>query len=128
VDLSLFAEQNVTLRFEYVTDANVTGEGFLLDDLSLHGIGYNTDFETDNAGWQAEGWARIQNVLPQYYGLALISVGVSTSVQTITLNPDITADIPLTIGNGVDDVVLVVSGTTRFTRQVAPYRFSVSQP
>jgi hypothetical protein len=128
VDLSRFAEQNVTLRFEYITDANVTGEGFLLDDLSLHGIGYNTDFETDNAGWQAEGWARIQNVLPQYYGLALISVGVSTSVQTITLNPDITADIPLTIGNGVDDVVLVVSGTTRFTRQVAPYRFSVSQP
>jgi hypothetical protein len=128
VDLSRFAEQNVTLRFEYITDANVTGEGFLLDDISISAIGYNTDFETDNAGWQAEGWARIQNVLPQYYGLALISVGVSTSVQTITLNPDITADIPLTIGNGVDDVVLVVSGTTRFTRQVAPYRFSVSQP
>lgn len=128
VDLSQFAGQNLTLRFEYVTDANVTGEGFLLDDLSISAIGYTTDFEIDNGGWQAEGWARIQNVLPQNYGLALISVGDATNVQYITLNPDITADIPFTIGSDVDNVVLVVSGTTRFTRQLAPYRFNVSQP
>ncbi len=128
VDISQFTGQQLTLRFEYVTDANVTGEGFLLDDLSIPEIGYTTDFETDNAGWQADGWARIQNVLPQNYGLALISVGDNTSVQYIALNPDITADVPFTIGYGVDNVVLVVSGTTRFTRQLAPYRFSVSQP
>jgi immune inhibitor A len=35
VDLSQYAGQNLTLRFEYVTDSNVTGEGFLLDDLSI---------------------------------------------------------------------------------------------
>ncbi len=128
VDLSRFAGQNLRLRFEYVTDSNVTGEGFLLDDVSIPEIGYSTDFETDTGGWQPEGWARIQNVLPQTYGLALISVGDTTSVQNITLSPNITADIPFTIGNGVYNVVLVVSGTTRFTRQLAPYRFSVDQP
>jgi immune inhibitor A len=128
VDISQFAGQKLSLRFEYITDSNVTGEGFLLDDLSIPEIGYSTDFETDNAGWQAEGWVRIQNILPQTYGLALISTGDDTNVQHITLNPDITADIPFTIGSGVDDVVLVVSGTTRFTRQLAPYRISMSQP
>jgi hypothetical protein len=128
VDLSQFAGQNLTLRFEYITDSIVTGEGFLLDDLAIPEIGYTTDFESDAAGWQAAGWARIQNVLPQNYGLVLISVGDTTSVQDITLNPDISADIPFTIGDGVDNVVLVVSGTTRYTRQPAPYRFSVSQP
>ena len=128
VDISQFAGRNLTLRFEYITDANVTGEGFLLDDISIPEIGYTTDFETDNAGWQADGWARIQNILPQNYDLALISMGDTTSVQYLTLNPDITADIPFTIGSGVDNVVLVVSGTTRFTRQLAPYRFYVSQP
>jgi hypothetical protein len=128
VDLSQYAGQILTLRFEYITDSAVTGEGFLLDDLSIPEIGYSTDFEVDNAGWQTDGWARIQNVLPQSYRLALISEGDSTSIQYITLNPDITADIPVTIGDSVDNVVLVVSGTTRFTRQLAPYRFYVSQP
>lgn len=128
VDLSQYAGQSLSLRFEYVTDSNVTGEGFLLDDLSIPEIGYATDFEANNGGWLPEGWARIQNVLPQNYDLALISTGDKTTVQNITLQPDITADIPFTIGSGVDNVVLVVTGTTRFTRQLAPYRYSVTQP
>ncbi len=128
VDLSQFAGKNLSLRFEYVTDSNVTGEGFLLDDLSIPEIGYTTGFEKDDAGWQADGWARIQNVLPQSYGVALITEGDNTSVQNITLSPDISADIPFTIGSGVDDVILVVTGTTRFTRELAPYRFSIDKP
>ncbi len=128
VDLSQFAGQNLILRFEYITDSNVTGEGFLLDDLSIPEIGYQADFENDAAGWQAAGWARIQNVLPQTYKLALISEGDATNIQYVPLASDITADIPFTIDNTVDNVILVVSGTTRFTHQLAPYRFSVSQP
>jgi immune inhibitor A len=128
VDLSQYAGQNLALRFEYITDSNVTGEGFLLDDLSIPEIGYSTDFETGKNGWQAEGWARIENILPQNYVLALISVGKQTTVQDITLNPNISADIPFTIGDGVDNVVLVVSGVTRYTRQLAPYRYSVTTP
>ncbi len=128
VDLSRYAGTNLTLRFEYITDGNVTGEGFLLDDISIPQIAYSTSFETDDGGWQPEGWARIQNSLPQTYGLALLSFGDTTNVQYITLNPDVSADIPFTIGKGVDSVVLVVSGTTRFTRQLAPYRFTVTAP
>jgi hypothetical protein len=55
-------------------------------------------------------------------------MGDTTTVRNITLEPDITADIPFTISNDVDNVVLVVSGATRFTRQLAPYRFSVIKP
>ncbi len=128
VDLSQYAGQNLIIRFEYITDGNVTGEGFLLDDLSIPQIGYSTGFETEEVGWQANGWARIQNVLPQNYSLALISFGDTTTVQYITLNPDVSADIPFTLGEGKDSIVLVVSGITRFTRQLAPYRFSVTQP
>jgi hypothetical protein len=128
VDLTQFAGQTLTLRFEYITDSNLTGEGFLLDDLSIPQIGYNTDFEADVAGWQFDGWAHIQNVLPQTYRLALISEGDTTDIQYITLNSDISADIPLKIGEAVDNVVLVVSGTARFTRQLAPYRINMSQP
>jgi hypothetical protein len=128
VDLTQFAGQKLTLRFEYITDANVTGEGLMIDDLSIPEIGYVTDFESGLSGWQANGWVRIENVLPQSYGLALITKGDTTRVQYISPNPDVSANIPFTIGEGVDEVIFVVSGTTRFTRQLAPYRFSVSQP
>lgn len=125
VDLSQYAGEKVQLRFEYVTDPAVNGEGFLLDDVSIPAIGYSTDFEKDNAGWQAEGFVRIENVLPQTYRLELISEGATTTVTDIPLNPDITADVPLHIGSNVKDVVLVISGTTRFTRQTATYTIDI---
>ena len=128
LDLSQFAGQMLTLRFEYITDSSVTGEGFVLDDITIPEIAYVTDFEAEDEDWKAEGFARVQNSLPQTYKLALISVGDTVTVRNITLTPDITADIPFTIGNGVDNVVLVISGTTRCTRQLAPYRFSVGKP
>ena len=122
IDISQFAGKEVQLRFEYVTDAAVNGEGLLLDDVSIPEIGYFTDFEEDDSGWQSEGFVRIQNVLPQDFRLALISQGRDTAVEHIPLNAGNTFDIPLSFGNGVDEVVLVVSGTTRFTRQPAAYR------
>jgi len=129
VDLSQYAGRTVQIRFEYITDSNVTGEGFLLDDVAVPEIGYATDFENDVGGWEAAGWVRMQNAIPQNYRLALISTGrAGTSVQYITMNPDVTADIPFTVGGDVNEVVLVVTGATRFTRQLAPYRFWVTQP
>jgi hypothetical protein len=118
----------VTLRFEYITDSNVTGEGFLLDDISIPEADYFSDFETSPGGWLTDGWVRIQNVLQQTYKLALISVGDETRVRYLPLDAGVSTDVSFTVGDGVDEVILVVSGTTRFTRQLAPYRFSVSQP
>ena len=54
--------------------------------------------------------------------------GDHSQVQYIPLQPDMSAEIPFTIGDGVDEITLVVAGTTRFTRQLAPYYFSVTQP
>lgn len=125
VDLSEFAGEEIQLRFEYVTDAAVHGEGFLLDDLSIPELNYSTDFEQDDGGWEAEGWVRIENMLPQTYRLALIIIGDQTSVQYIELGADNRVEYPLSIGADVDEVVLVVAGTTRFTRQTAAYRFNI---
>jgi hypothetical protein len=125
VDLSEFAGQKVQLRFDYITDAGVNGEGFLLDDVAIPEIGYASDFETDNGGWEAAGFVRIQNVLPQTFRLALITRGAETRVQYIPLAPDVSAQVPIEIGEGVDEVILVVTGTTRYTRQTAAYRFSI---
>jgi len=127
VDLSQFAGQKVTLRFDYVTDQAVNGQGFLLDDVAIPAIQYASDFENDTGGWLPSGFVRVQNVLPQTFRLALVThTGNGTRVARIPLASDETADIPLTIGtNGIQDATLVVSGTTRDTIIPAAYQFEV---
>ena len=127
IDLSQFAGQILTLRFEYVTDAAVNGEGFLLDDVSIPEIGYFSDFEQDNGGWEEAGWVRIQNRLPQTFRLALITIGDNTTVEYIPLSNSTSVDLPLHIDQGVSEVVLVVSATTRYTRQPATYRLQAEK-
>jgi hypothetical protein len=124
VDLSAYAGRKIELRFEYVTDGAVYAEGFLLDDVRVDAIGYSTDFEKDDGGWTSAGFVRVENILPQTFRLALITYGAVTTVQTIEVSPDQTAEIPLSLKSG-EKAILVVTGTTRFTRQQASYEFEV---
>jgi immune inhibitor A len=127
VDLSFLARKNVQIRFEYITDAAVNGEGLLLDDLSIPAINYQTDFEKDNGGWDAAGFVRIQNQLPQTYRVSLIKNGKPNKVIPIELDASNKAVIPVSIDDGTTSAVLVVSGTTRFSRQEARYQFSLTK-
>ena len=124
VDLSKFAGQKVQIRFEYVTDAAVNGNGLLLDDIRIDAIGYQSDFEADDGGWEAKGFARIDNMLPQTYRLSLILKGDATTVTNIELNPDQTAEIPFSLKAG-EEAILIVAGTTRFTTIPAAYQVEV---
>ena len=124
VDLSEFAGQTVQIRFEYVTDAALNGEGFLLDDVQVDAINYQSDFEADDGGWAPSGFVRVENVLPQTYRLSLILKGDSTTVTNIPLNADQTVDIPLSLKNG-EEAILIVAGTTRFTRLPAAYQIEI---
>jgi hypothetical protein len=125
IDLSEYAGKNIFVRFEYVTDAAVNGEGMLIDDVSVDAIDYFTDFETEDDTWVADGFVRVQNALPQTFRLALIKEGSTTTVEMIEVSEDQTAEIPLSIGGDVDSVTLVVSGTTRFTREVGSYTVEI---
>jgi hypothetical protein len=124
IDLSQFSGQEVYLRFEYVTDTSVHGEGLLLDDVSILEIGYETDFEEDDGGWEGAGFVRVSNVLPQTFRVALIYVGDrETTVEYLTLDAANTAEVTIDPQDKNSwDVVLVVMGTTRFTRQNAAYQ------
>jgi hypothetical protein len=127
VDLSRYAGRSVMIRFEYITDPAVNGEGLLLDDLAIRAMDYFTDFEADEGGWQPDGFVRIQNTLPQSFRLALITTRLDqTTVELIPVSADQSASIPLSVGrDGVQEVVLVVTGTTRFTRSLAAYQFEI---
>jgi len=125
VDLSQYAGKKVQVRFEYVTDAAVTGEGFLLDNVSVDAINYQSDFEADDGGWKAEGFSRVQNVIPQTFRLSLITKGSNgTTVKAIELSSDQLAEIPLSLKDG-EEAVLIVTGTTRYTRKSATYQIEI---
>jgi hypothetical protein len=125
VDLSEYAGKKVSVRFEYITDAAVNGEGFMIDDISVPAIDYASDFEQDNGDWKADGFVRMENQLPQTYRVEVIRQGSQTSVENIVLDNGKSVQIPITIGNGVNSVTVAISGTTRFTRQPANYSYSI---
>jgi len=125
VDLSYFTGGEVHIRFDYVTDAAVNGLGMAIDDIRLDAVNYYSDIETDEGGWESEGFVRIQNALPQTFRVSLINLGNETTVTPITLDQDNRASIDISIGGDVDTVVLVVSGTTPFTRQKAEYQVTI---
>ena len=125
IDLSEYAGKKIYVRFEYVTDAAVNGEGMLIDDVKVDAVNYFSDFESDDGGWVADGFVRVQNALPQTFRLALIKQGATTTVEMIDVNADQTAEIPISIGGDVDSVTLVVSGTTRFTREEGSYTVEI---
>jgi len=124
VDISQYAGQKVSIRFEYITDAAVNGQGLLLDDISIDAINYQSDFEAGDDGWEAKGFALVDNVLPQTYRLSLIVEGDTTTVTNIEINPDQTAEIPLSLKAG-EEATLIVTGNTRFTIIPAAYQIEV---
>jgi immune inhibitor A len=128
VDLTPYAGKQIELRFEYVTDAAVNGDGLLLDDFSIPALDYATDFEADDSGWQAEGFVRMYNRVPQTYRLMLIEKGQETTVRPITLDAEQRAEFELSLGGKVDEAILMVVGTSRHTWQPAPYRLRLERP
>ncbi len=121
IDLSQFKGKKVQIRFEYVTDAAVNGEGMLLDDISIPEINYSTDFESDDGGWKGNGFVRVDNNLPQTFRLVMVNNNGPITVQNIDVNSDQTAEIKMDLS----DATLIVSGTTRFTRELGNYAITV---
>ena len=126
VDLSPYAGKRILIRFEYVTDPAVNGEGLLVDDIAIQKLGYFTDFESDDGGWVGDGFVKVSKSLPQTFRVSLIKTGDGTAVEQFTIESGDTLRIPVD-GSLFDETVIVISGTTRFTRTSAAYQFRISQ-
>lgn len=127
VDLSQFAGQKIWLRFEYVTDTAVTGEGFAVDTISIPAIDYETNFESDGGGWDLQGFVRIQNQIPQTFLISLIQKtddGYVVIQKQVAAGEKVSFDVEDPTYEGV---ILVVSGSSRYSRQQAEYQFEVSE-
>lgn len=126
IDLTPYAGQPVQIRFEYVTDDAVNRPGWLIDDISIPEINFADDTESGDNGWQAEGFVRINNQLPQRFLVQLIEIGADVSVQRLALDNANSGTLTLpALGTAIDRAILVVSGLTPVTTEPASYHYSI---
>lgn len=127
IDLTRFSGKEITIEFEYITDAAVNGDGFVLDDVAIEAIGYAEDFEGAAQGWMADGFVLIENSLPQRMGITMLRGEEYVSeYQSIQENPA-SITIPVRSEKDGETVMMVLSGLTRYTHIPAQYRLRVTQ-
>ena len=127
VDLSEYAGKKILVRFEYVTDAAVNRPGFMVDDIEIPELDYAADFESDAGGWEGVGFVRIDNLLPQTFVVQVIEQGrqsQDTTVHHLTLDANNQGSLTLDLDRQ-EKAILVVSGATPFTTELASYQFEV---
>jgi hypothetical protein len=126
IDLTPYAGQQILLRFEYITDDAYNSPGFCVDDIAIPELGYHYGAE-DNDGWEALGFIRTDNTLPQRYLVQLIELGAETRVRWIELDEDQRGQLVIEgFGDEVERAVLVVSALAPKTTELAGYQYSIT--
>ena len=129
IDLSRYAGKQVLIRFEYITDGIYAAPGLAIDDISIPEIGFSDDAEKADNGWQAQGFARIDNVLAQRFIVQAIEFNSALGLlKVVPISLDSTNQGALTtsgFGSSISRIVIVVSGNTPVTWETANYSFTV---
>jgi len=126
VNLSAYDGQLIRLRFEYMTQLGNTGDGFFLTDIHLAAIGFADDVQHSAGDWQANGFMRIAQSVPQYWALNAITTGSSTKApQVIPLSLDArnSGSFKLIVPPG--GVTLVLDAMSPFVQGTASYTLVV---
>jgi len=125
IDLTPYVGQEVMIRFEYITDDAYNDPGLCLDDIAIPELGYYYDAETAD-GWEAEGFIRSNNTLPQDWIVQVIEIGTRTTVREMELGETQEGRLVIeNFGDEVDRAVLVVGAVAPSTTEVASYQYSV---
>src|SRR2546425_8526142 len=99
----------------------------LIDDISIPELNYSDDVENGNGEWKADGFARVNNLLPQKYSAQLIRFGAKTTVERITLGAGNNAQVSLrNFGGELSRAILVISGLTPVTTETTPFDVSIA--
>jgi immune inhibitor A len=125
IDLSAYAGTPVLVRFEYITDDAVTRPGFVLDAVSVPELGYRDSFEGEVTNWEAAGFVRHNNVLPQVFIAQLIEMGKKPRVVALPIDADGTGRWEIPLGSDLQEAVVVISGATPVTLEPAAYAIEI---
>lgn len=125
ISLDDYAGQAILVRFEVITDDAVNQSGMAIDDVHIPQVGYLSDFEADDGGWQAAGWIWTDNTLPQNVWVQAVQQIGTDSIVTRWLAPA-ERDWSLPLEENVDQVLLAISPFAPLTTVPMSYRLNVT--
>jgi len=120
VDMGEFAGRQVLIRFEYVTDDSANLAGFAVDNIAVPEMGLEDGAETA-AGWQAQGFRRINGPLEQRW--LVQAIYGDGDVRTIDVGEDGSGGL---LFDDSRETVIVIAAITRGTTEAASYSWSLS--
>src|SRR6185437_187424 len=85
-DLSAYAGKSVQVRFMTATDDSVDRQGMAIAHVSIPQLSFSDDGTSDN-GWDAKGWLRNNNVLPETYTVQAALFGSDGSLMKVVPVP-----------------------------------------
>ncbi|MDP6495356.1 MAG: immune inhibitor A, partial [Dehalococcoidia bacterium] len=125
VDLTPYTGMEVLLRFEYVTDDASNENGICIDDISVPEIDYSDDAE-DDGSWDALGFIRTNNRVPQDYLVQIIEMGEVITIRNMPLDQDRSGSLILRgFGAGLERAVVIIAPIAPKTTQSSSYVLSV---
>jgi hypothetical protein len=129
-DLTAFAgNEEVLVRFEYITDDAVNYPGFFVDDVSIPEIDYFDDMESGAEGWVSEGWILSDNILRQGWLLQLIELqdGQDPIITRIPVDENGVAQWTVENLGRRKNAILAISGLAPVTTEKALYEYTITQ-
>ncbi|MFZ0544645.1 MAG: hypothetical protein WAM60_04375 [Candidatus Promineifilaceae bacterium] len=124
-DLTPFIGRSILVRFEVITDESVHQQGFAVDDIAIPELAFMDDAEDETAAWEAAGFVRHANILPQTFLLQLLLLGDDgIEVQRLTMEDGRSGQWTIPLGNGADQAILVVAGNVPVTQLTAGYAYN----
>lgn len=124
ISLDAYAGQQILLRFEMITDDAISQPGLAVDDIHIPEIGYSSDLETDGGGWEAQGWIRADNRLPQQVWVQAVQQA-GDEVQVSRWLAPLESQWTLPLVEGAQQVTLIVAPFAPVTTVAMPYTLEV---
>ncbi len=125
ISLTPYTGKSILLRFEVLTDSDIVGSGFAIDDIAIPELKYQSNVEAGADGWQANGFVQMGRLLPQQWKVQFIVKGPNPTVETLPINNFNQLEWTTDIGKGGG--VLVITPLTPFTNETADYWLKIEQ-
>ncbi|HIP69798.1 MAG TPA: hypothetical protein EYH05_00200, partial [Anaerolineae bacterium] len=124
ISLNSYVGNNVLVRFEVLTDDDITGQGMALDYITIPELDWTYELAGDTAVAQTEGFIPSGTTLPQQWSVQFIEGGPNPTVTPLPLNALNQGQWTMDIGKSGG--VLVIMPQTPFVNESATYWLNVS--
>jgi len=126
IDLSAYAGKQILLRFEYITDDAFNAPSWAVDDIAIPEINFKDDGESGVNGWDAKGFVRTDNLLPQKFIVQVVEKGNVTRVTRIKLDDQNRGSFTLNgFGKDVTSAELIVTPFASVTTEPTEFQYAV---